>query len=160
MKRMWKGIVPLCVLTVFLLVAMPISFAQPPEPGADGIGMKEFMNTLDKEQKASIKEITKQHREEMKDMREEMMSLVEELQQLIANDASQSDLDGKIEEISAMQTEMLKAEVETQLQIRNMLTDEQKQIFDQIPLHLGSFGPDKGPSPDKGPGPKDYNEDF
>jgi len=136
MKRIWKRVIPAIAVLVCLLVAMPVTFAQPPGPEEEK-RMKEFMKMLDEELRETIKGIMEQHKEKMQSMHQEMKGLMDELGQLIIADADQSELDAKIEEIGEMHTEMLRLQVETQIQIRNMLTEEQKEVFDQMPMKMG-----------------------
>jgi len=71
-----------------------------------------------------------------------------ELQELISDDAAESKIMTKIDEIGRKRTDMQKKKVKLILDIKNLLTDEQKEMLDGMGMH-GLIG---GPGGHGGPG--------
>ncbi|UCE27214.1 MAG: Spy/CpxP family protein refolding chaperone [Candidatus Coatesbacteria bacterium] len=133
-------------------------------------GPKGLFGILDEDQRETVKAMLEENREEMEGLREEMDSLRAELHELIKSEAGATTLDAKIEEIGALHTEMMKNQVNLRVEIRKLLTEEQKAQLDEMEAEMGTGGrmggPDKGLKHGKGgrgpgagwPPPEDLSE--
>lgn len=142
-----------------LIVATWAFAAGPPGSGAGGPeGPKALFTILDEDQQETVKAMFEENREEMKGLHEEMESLREKLHELVKTEAGETTLNAKIEEIGALKTEIMKKYVNLRVEIRKLLTDEQKSQLDEMEATMGpgrhKGGPGKGPKHGNGgPGP-------
>lgn len=74
-----------------------------------------------------------------------------ELNEMIANDASQSSIDQKVDAVGKIRTQIQKIRVAERVQFRNSLTDEQKKKLETLPMGRGFGGRGMGGDGD-GPG--------
>lgn len=124
-------------------------------PPTDGQkGPKGIFGILDEDQQETVKAMLEENREETEGLREEMETLREELRELIQSEAASTSLNAKIEEIGALRTEMMKKQVNLRVEIRKLLTEEQKAQLDEMEAGKGpgghKGGPAKGPKRGKG----------
>jgi hypothetical protein len=85
----------------------------------------------------------------MKGLREETDSLRDELHDFVTADASEAELDAKIDEMGALRTEIMKKEVHFRVEVRKLLTDEQKSQLEELRGEKGPYGPMGGPNKGK-----------
>jgi|GEM_PF-6872648 len=142
----------------FLILAIPLTgFAvghgQGPGGGCGMHGeqkqqLKQMYESLSSEQKDQIKDLRTAHQKEMVDLKADLQKQMIELQELISDDAAESKIMTKIDEIGRKRTDMQKKKVKLILDIKNLLTDEQKEMLDGMGMH-GLIG---GPGGHGGPG--------
>lgn len=94
---------------------------------------------LSAEQMKSIQKLRLEHQKEVLPLRTKIKASGLDLKTLIMEDASQKQIERKIEEIGTFRTELMKLKVTHRMAIRNLLTDEQKVYFDMP--HKGRRGP-------------------
>ncbi len=168
-KMFPTGLVGLAVILTVASLAMSVSaFAQgPPDTdgpphgkgmGKGGPGMgygggpfKGLFEILDEDQQEKVTAILEAHREEATANRDAMKAKREELHELIKADASEATIMAKAEEVGGLQTELMKSKTAMMLEIRALLTDEQKQKLDMIMDDMDPGGP--GGKHGKGGGP-------
>jgi protein CpxP len=147
------------VVGLMIILTAAYASARRAGPGAEGApGPKgAFMQDLSEEQRTAMREIMEKHREEMEPLRTEMEARNAELQELVRADAGEVAIFGKLDEIGALRTEMMKVRMAMRLEIRAQLTDEQKEQFDEKPFIRGGGrgrpGGGRGPGPGAGGGP-------
>ncbi|NIP42084.1 MAG: Spy/CpxP family protein refolding chaperone [candidate division Zixibacteria bacterium] len=132
------------IFTVLALLVFGLStaFAQPRQQRfADRDDFPEFTT----EQREQMDELRAEHQKEMIPLRADLRVLQVELRELIRNDASQSEINSKLDEIGALKTRISKMRMENHLNMRNILTDEQKEFFKDHPrmmrfMHDGMRG--------------------
>lgn len=135
------------VLTAFLIlfiVSVSNSYAQPMDdkPMDDGImrmGRRMMdLPDLTTDQITAIHKLRIEHQKEMLPIRTKLHAQRLELQALMLQEPNQKQLDNKIEQIGEIRTELMKKRMAHRLKIRDLLTDEQKAIFDT--QGFGKFG--------------------
>lgn len=90
------------------------------------------------EQEQKIDALRTAHWNEVKSMRADIDILQAELRKLrIADNSDTKGMDAKIDQIGALKTKMFKSTNNHQLQVKNLLTDDQKAWFD---MHEGRGG--------------------
>ncbi|MBN1348993.1 Spy/CpxP family protein refolding chaperone [candidate division KSB1 bacterium] len=93
---------------------------------------------LTDEQRAKIEDLRLKFQEVRAPERIKMQKMRLELKELmIAKNPNQKAIDTKIDEIGKKRTEMQKQHVAHRLEIRNLLTDKQKAVFDTLPRRAG-----------------------
>jgi Spy/CpxP family protein refolding chaperone len=133
-------------LTIISVVAIAISswaFAGGPGngPPSDGPkGPKGLFKILDEDQQETVKAMMEEHREDVKSLREEMENLREELHELIKAEAGEVELNAKVDEIGTLHTEIMKKKVGFHVEVRKLLTDEQKSQLDELEKEMGPHG--------------------
>ncbi|MEE4310406.1 MAG: periplasmic heavy metal sensor [candidate division KSB1 bacterium] len=85
---------------------------------------------LSADQMKSMQKLRLEHQKEVLPLRTKLQSGRLDLKTLIMEEASQKQIDRKIEEIGSFRTELMKLKVAHRMEIRNLLTDEQKVFFD------------------------------
>ncbi len=87
---------------------------------------------LTTEQKTQIKELKQTRLENRKTLKTDKKALVDELKVLIvAKEPNEDEINAKIDEISEKRAEIFKQTVEMHLDIKALLTDEQKTWYDE-----------------------------
>lgn len=122
-------------LIAFMLLGSVSLFAQ-----HDGPGMfhKDAALKLTDDQKAKIKEIHMASYKEMKALQNQMGELKAKQHTLTTADkADMTAINANIDEITKVQSKMMKIRASNHQQIRSLLTDEQKMIFDSKMMHRG-----------------------
>ncbi len=131
---------------VALLLATGIAYGQPPEMGR---GKGEEMYS--RGHRAMIPDLTEAQKEKMKALRIEHMKIVQQLRNQLgekearlrtlstSDKVDMSEINRVIEEMGAMRTQLMKSMAQHRQKIRELLTDEQRVIFDahQPPHHDG-----------------------
>jgi len=121
--------------TAFILLgAVIVMTAIHPLPAQESRPMvrRGGMQDLTDAQQEQIKALQLELEESITPLKSEVRVLDAELKKLlIADGASQRDIDRKIDEIASLQTQMRKLQVKNNRSIRNLLTDEQKVQFDR-----------------------------
>ncbi|MBD3287872.1 periplasmic heavy metal sensor [candidate division KSB1 bacterium] len=113
---------------------------------------------LTEDQKSEIEKITLEHRKEMISMRADLKLQRLELQSMIREEADFNKIENKVEEVGKMRTEIQKKRIAHHLEIRSLLTDEQKKALDSAKFNrsrrpLGRGFGKHHPKPFCGPGP-------
>lgn len=140
MKTQKRNFIGLFMLTIFLTLTTVASAQQ----GAgfrhgmkkgNGMGMNKGecrIPDLTEEQQSSINTMRSAHMEEMSEMHSDMRILNEQYRDVTSGpDYSVKAAGKKIEEISTLKEKMMKSRLAHRNAVRNLLTDEQKIIFDQ-----------------------------
>lgn len=108
--------------------------AQMDDPWPHGMRFRNL--DLTEEQQAQIEEITTATMKEHLSVRSKLQTLKAELDELmIADTPNQGAIHRKIEEMSDLRAEMQKAQIDTRLRIRGLLTEEQRVRFDAMGMH-------------------------
>jgi Spy/CpxP family protein refolding chaperone len=148
------------VAVVMLVMIGSLSFARQ-GPG-DGYGRKdvkergnrdrslyqEDLNRLEltDEQKSKVEDIQLENAKESVALRNQIREKEAHLTTLITEDkANKSDIDNMIEAIGKLKTQDRINRTDTQLKIRELLTEKQKILFDQHLAARGSRGNHRGP---------------
>jgi hypothetical protein len=135
---MKKGIMIFGILIAFVLIsALPGQAQRYWRQGArPGIGLD-----LTEEQLAKIQDMRLEFQKECLPLRTKLQSLYLELRSLSFKNTEQAKLDAKSAQIDELELELEKMFTTHQTQIRDLLTDEQKALFDQWGgLGLGMAG--------------------
>lgn len=105
---------------------------EPPRPHA-----MRFRNLdLTEEQRARIGEINSETMKAQLPLRSRLRTLQAELDELlIAHPPDRGAIDGKIDEMGGLRTQMRKERIHTRLRIRELLTEEQRVKFDAAGMH-------------------------
>jgi len=136
-------------IAALLLVAGSV-FAQQPGmheqgPGREGMHgcrmskHKRMMPDLTEEQQEKIKALRVKHMEALKPLRNELGEKKARLRTLTTSDkVNMSEINKVIEDIGRMKTEMMKLKEQHRQEVRRLLTDEQRVMFDaHQPMHDG-----------------------
>ena len=144
MRKIAKYLPALLVLGALLIVPAAIAKEQSRGqcPGAGfghmgGIGA--IINDLSKEQKEAIHKIMVELEKEMIDLRASLEKKHIELRELMIA-ADEAKLYAKIDEIGKLRTDIQKKRVKMMLDIRNLLTDEQKEKLEGMMPMMGCPG--------------------
>jgi Spy/CpxP family protein refolding chaperone len=135
------------IFMIIIIMMLSMAFAQPGNRGG-----KDFCHPseclmgipdLNADQVKKIQKLRLDFQKEMLPLKTKIKAAKLELQSLILEEVDQKEIDQKIEEIGKMKIDLQKKRVAHQRAIRNLLTDEQKAMFD-----LHKFG-HRGKSCDK-----------
>ncbi len=133
---MRKMNVILVLLIAIAIAVVSVGNAQPMrkfhERGHQKSGPMMFkMLDLSEEQVAQMTDLRVEHQKKMLPIQTEIQQRVGELKLLQTEDRPNlKKIDGKIEEIADLRAELQKERVRHHLKIRDLLTDEQKKMFD------------------------------
>lgn len=139
MKTM-KKITVLTITGIFLLMSSSAFSQKGKRPGNYNRGNHQTMYqncermipNLTEEQQEQIKELRLDHMKAMQNYRNEFQEKRANLRTLQTQDSpDMNKINDKIEELGELKTEMHKESAEHRQEIRKMLNDEQKLIFDQ-----------------------------
>lgn len=154
----WKLASLLAVLTLALAVTLPL-FAQQADDDNDdnddvvwsgpwghrggmgddgGKSLREEL-ALTKEQLKKMDEMRSAHQKEMIPLRAQVQVKQIELNELFDSDASLSTVNNKIDEISKLKTDIAKKQAAHRIAMRQLLTPEQREIWDSHPK-MGMMG--------------------
>jgi Spy/CpxP family protein refolding chaperone len=125
---MKKSIIIFGILIAFVLMAALPGQAQ--RSWRQGIRPAYGMN-LTEEQLARIQDVRLEFQKTCLPLRTQLQTLYLELRSLSLEGAEQAKMDAKTEQIDKLEMEMEKMFTAHQNQIRDLLTDEQKTVFDQ-----------------------------
>ena len=137
------------VFTLFLSVSLV--FSQPMGKGMrpDFDSGKRLMKQLDLsiEQMNQMKKLRLEHQKEMLPIQTKIKTARLEMETLKLDQADQNSVEKKIEDIGKLKIELQKKRYAHHQAVREILTDEQKAIFDSLPKKMGrhSRGFPKGP---------------
>ncbi len=92
---------------------------------------------LTKEQQKKMDSMRSTNRKEMIPLRAQLHVMQIELQELFDSDASVSTVNSKIDEISKLRTDMAKRQAAHRIAMRQVLTPEQREIWDSRPGKMG-----------------------
>ncbi|NQU27876.1 MAG: Spy/CpxP family protein refolding chaperone [Candidatus Marinimicrobia bacterium] len=131
-------------LTLSMLILITSVFGQ----GRGGFGRELGWNddlNLTSEQIKKIDSYRTDFRKEQIDLRADIQKMRLDLQDLLRTDEpNQKAINNQLEKIQAKELAMEKLRVEHHLQVRELLTDEQKTLFDQHSLNRGMGRHGKG----------------
>jgi len=125
-------------------------------PNSKQQGLENAIPDLTEQQKAEIKTLRIKHMKEAQGIKD--LIDVKRAELKVLQNAEKSDIDAinkKIEEKAKLRTNLEKSNATFILAVKNILTDEQKVIFDQKMSHMK--GQHKGAHNGKGHGNKDCN---
>jgi Spy/CpxP family protein refolding chaperone len=147
----------LAVVSVIAVAISSWAFGGGPGGGPPTDGQKGpngLFGILDEDQQETVKAMLEENREEMEGLQGQIENLREELHELIKSEVGETALNAKIEEIGALHTEIMKKQVNLHVEIRKLLTDEQKAQLDEMEAEMGPGGPMGGPGkgPERGKG--------
>ena len=130
---------------VALLLVTGIAFAQQPE-----IGHEHGEKMCSRSNKPMIPDLTEEQQEEIKALRVEHMKILQQLRNQLGEKKARlrtlstgakvdmSEINRVIEDVGEMRTQMMKMRAQHRQDLRELLTDEQRVIFDaHQPLHGG-----------------------
>jgi len=121
LKMKMKSII-LCVLILFTACSL---FSQDRNKLRRGIPIQTRLNLTD-EQRTQLEDFMKEYREENAKISEELKNAKAELKKLMAKkESNEATLLAKADEISQLQSKMLKARIRYQLKRKGIYTDEQ-----------------------------------
>jgi len=155
----WKLASIVAVLTLALAVALPL-FAQEADEveiedddivwaggwghgGGHGDGPGKAMVeelALTKDQLKKMDEMRSTHRKEMIPIRAQLQVKQIELNELFTSDAAIGTINSKIDEISKLKTDMAKKKAAHRVAMRQLLTPEQREIWNSMPDMRGKMG--------------------
>jgi Spy/CpxP family protein refolding chaperone len=113
-----------------------------------GFGMKARMAEeldLTADQIKQIRDMRVETKRKLIPLHSEMELAQLDLHESIRSGADQATVDKKIDALSAIRTKMQKLRVQQRLQFHNMLTDEQKEKLEALPMGGFGFGDGDGP---------------
>ncbi len=155
----WKLATIVAVLTLALAAALPL-FAQEADDvdvdndeiawaggwghgdgpgGGPGKAMMEEL-ALTKEQLQKMDQMRSTHRKEMIPLRAQVKVKQIELNELFDSDAAIGTINSKIDEISKLRTDIAKKQAAHRVAMRQLLTPEQREIWDSRPKMMGKMG--------------------
>ena len=156
------------LVLIGLIISLPLmAFAQPDPPEVKGKMMRGL--DLTDEQQAQIETLRLDHQKQMMTLKGQLSSLQTEMKILLTEDSPSvnkiKDLAAKIGESTE---KMAMEKANHRIEVRKLLTDEQKAKFDMMTLHRGERMGCRGPrTPDappipgcRGHGDKRYGERF
>ncbi|MDZ7261791.1 MAG: Spy/CpxP family protein refolding chaperone [candidate division KSB1 bacterium] len=147
MKRAW------IMMTALVLILSQPLLAQRPPAGPPAGGFEPLMGPgmglydipdLTPEQSSKIQKLELEFQKNTLPLHTQLQTKQLELRTLIIENAELSKLEAKIDEISKARAELMKKRIAHRLEIRKLLTDEQKAHFDLQGFDLGPRG---GPRP-------------
>ena len=140
---------------LLLLISLSISaYGQPAERGFDKKGLKQRQGLnlpdLSEEQKEQIKGLRTTTKKDMLDNRNQVGELKAKLRTLqTADKPDMNKINSTIEKISVIKTDMAKKKAAHHQDIRSILTEEQRVIFDSRPHGRGEEN-ERGPRHHRG----------
>ena len=127
-------------MILFLLIPMAAVLAQPGQARGGFDKMRGEQLNLTAEQQEQIDELQTDFQKQAIDLRADLQKLQLELrEQMQADQPNKRAIDATLDKLSAKQSELHKLRVYHQLDVRTLLTPEQRQIFDARP-HRQDFG--------------------
>lgn len=155
----WKLASIVAVLTLALAVALPL-FAQEADDvdidnddvvwaggwghgGGPGNGPGKAMMeelALTKDQLQKMDQMRSTNRKEMIPLRAQVKVKQIELNELFDSDAAIGTINSKIDEISKLRTDIAKKQAAHRIAMRQLLTPEQREIWDSRPKMMGKMG--------------------
>ncbi len=144
------------ILTAIMLAALPLMAQDEPDaPDADdddemvwvgrmgrggGEGpMFKFVEEmkLTKEQEKKLQEMRVAHQKEMIPLRAQLKVKQIEMRELFRGDPNQGAINSKIDEIGKMRADIQKKSAAHRIAMRNVLTPEQRELWDSRPHRMG-----------------------
>ncbi|GAB4343314.1 MAG: hypothetical protein Kow0037_31340 [Calditrichia bacterium] len=150
--------------TMMILLLATMAFAQP-QRGWQGAqkwqqGEKFYppVPNLTDEQKQKIDELRVPHLRKMQDLRNQVMEKRARLHTLsTADKPNMGEINKVIDEIGKLRTQIMKERQAHRQQIRGLLTEEQRVIFDSRPMRMGKRGKGSRGHGGFGPGSRGVN---
>lgn len=125
------------LVLIALVISLPLmAFAQ--QGPREGRGMMMEQLDLTDEQQAQVQELRLDHQKEMMTLKDEMHSLRNQMKLLLTEDKpSNSEIETLAGKIGTASRNIALAKANHRLDVRKLLTDEQKVKFDMMTLHRG-----------------------
>lgn len=125
----------LMIFTILALVVFGFStlYAQPGQGmGARGKGMmaRDSFPAFTKDQLQKMDQLRLENQKAMIPMRADLKLMMVEYRDMLRNDASQSDLNAKLDQIGQLKTKISKARLDHRLKMKNIMTDEQREFME------------------------------
>ena len=121
---MKRHIIIFTVLALFVF-GLTTAYAQPRQQRfADTEDFPEFTT----EQREQMADLRAGHQKEMIPLRADLRLLQVELREMVRNEAPQAQINSKLDEIGVLKTQISKMRMDHQFKMRNILTEEQKQL--------------------------------
>lgn len=131
-------------MTATLVLLATVLYAQPNKQrrtsGPQGSGIEMMANKLDlsDDQKSKLEELTLANQKKMKTFQNQLREKRAALITLTtADDPDRKAVNKTVEEIGSLETSVLKQKTNHQLEVRSMLSDKQKMIWDQMQTKFG-----------------------
>ncbi len=130
------------ILVLSLAASMPLMSQKASEKPMMHQKMTQEMScqnqlNLTEEQQEKIQKMKLQHQKEMLALQTELKTKKLDLRALKTEKADSATINAKIDEIAEAQAAIQKKAFAHHMEIRNILTDEQKEIFDKMPHSCG-----------------------
>lgn len=125
------------LVLIGLIISLPLmAFADPGPRGDRGMMMEQL--DLTDEQQAQVQELRLEHQKEMITLNDGMHSLRNQMKLLLTEDKpSSSEIETLTGKIGTASRNIALAKANHRLDVRKLLTDEQKVKFDMMTLHRG-----------------------
>ncbi|MEA3447021.1 MAG: Spy/CpxP family protein refolding chaperone [Bacteroidota bacterium] len=135
-----KAIFTSIFIATMLLAASPADAQRGEGPRGAEKGSCDHIPDLTEAQEDQIDEIKADYFSAVKDLKADMgIKKAEKRKLMIADDPDKNAINAKIDEISALRSQMAKERVEKHIDIRDVLTEEQKNVLD-AKMHKGHMG--------------------
>ena len=132
-------------LTVVALLILGTATISAQGPGQRLRGDFEDFPELTSEQKERMADLRSDHKKLMIPRRADLKLLMVEYREMMRDDASQSRLESKLDEIGTLRTEISKMRLDHRLKMKSVLTDEQIQFLkDHLRMMKFLHGKQKG----------------
>lgn len=130
----------LMVVALIATVIAGVAFAQPMKmKGAPGKMMEEQTLCeklkLTDEQIAKLDDIQKKYQKEVIGLRADLRLAQLELRDLVEKEASQKEIQKALNKVNNLRAKMLELHINKKLEIGKVLTDEQKKLLREKPVH-------------------------
>ena len=153
---MKRHIIIFTVLALFVF-GLSTAFAQPRgQKWADRDDIPEFTS----EQREQMADLRTENQKAMIPLRADLRLLQVELREMVRDEASQSQINSKLDEIGALKIEISKIRMQHHLAMKDILTDEQKEFFKDHPRMMRHLGDGmRGDKGNRGKGFRGHNRD-
>jgi Spy/CpxP family protein refolding chaperone len=144
------------LVLIALVISLPLmAFAQ--QGPREGRGMMMEQLDLTDDQQAQVQELRLDHQKEMITLQDEMHSLHNQMKLLLTEDKpSSSEMETLAGKIGTASRNIALAKANHRLDVRKLLTDEQKVKFDMMTLHRGDHRGHRGADRPAPPMPPDH----
>ena len=147
------------ILIVLLIVGVPLAALSNPGEGREHGRMMKGLDLTD-EQQAQVQQLRLEHQKEMMTLNDEMHSLRTQMKLLTTEDKpSTSEIETLAGKIGTAARSIALAKANHRLDVRKLLTDEQKVKFDIMTLHRGDRRGHRGLDRPAPPAPPGYHQE-
>jgi Spy/CpxP family protein refolding chaperone len=124
----------LIIFTILALLVFGFTtvYAQPGQgPGMRGKGLaRDSFPAFTKDQLQQMDQLRLENQKTMIPMRSDLKLLMVEYKDMLRTNASQSDLNAKLDQIGQLKIKISKARLDHRLKMRNIMTDEQREFME------------------------------